>query len=720
MDFFSIGVESIGALEPFLETALVVVSVWCVWQFLQQRNLAQRVQANEQRMRSFLNSTLDGFVRFTDDGKILEVNEAFARMLRMNAGRLLGQSVWEFLPNLHQRTVQGHYEVEMKRSDGNFVPVRVSVTPSFSETAAIESLFMLVSDLTDRREYELTQRQISALLESTAEGIMILQSPDHILSINPAFTSITGYTAEDVVGESIHLLGADPVNNLFIVNMVDSLQTIGQWHGDIWGKRKNGEVYPLRLTVNAVHLERSMQSNFVVMFSDMSTLRHTQDELERMTHYDILTGLPNYSLFKTQLGLVLERTASAKGKSVVMVLGLDGFKEVNDRFGNTVGDDLLQLVAQRLSRLMHQEDILARMGGDRFVVVLPPCNTDMVEDPTAWVKKLILSLVAPFEVSERSIYITVSVGIAQYPQDGEDVPTLLKAAEVAMYASKHAGRNRACFHTSLLRQESNRRLALQNSLRKSLQQGELELWYQPQYALPTQDLTGIEALVRWRSPEHGLVSPADFIPLTKESGMILPLGEWVLREACMTAVHWLENGWNFGQIWVNVAVAQIEQSDFFATVQKVLKETGLSPHHLGLEITEDLLECNATHGMQVVSNLRAYGVAIAIDDFGVGYSSLSYLKHLPVNKLKIDKRFIADLPHAVDSTAITKAVVDIGHNLGFTLIAEGVETRAQWDFLRQIGCDEGQGYYLNHPLPCATIENLLRLNQVQPRLEENI
>ncbi len=729
--------------EPLFEAGLVLVSLLCGGLFWRQQRHVQQLETREQRLRSFLETTLEGFVRFTPDGKILETNAAFTRMLRMASINLAGKSVWEFLPSLHQRTVQGNYETELKRHDGQLVPVRVSVTPSFSEIAAIDSLFILVSDLTERREYELTPRQISTMLESTDEGIVIVESPDYIVSINPAFTRITGYTLDDVMGSSIHLLGADPAHNFFIAEMVSSMQTVGHWYGDIWGKRKNGGIFPLRITVNAVHLGINTQSHYVMVLSDMSqTLHHTADELERINHYDSLTGLPNYSLFKIHLENILTQFNIEKTKKItqeagliylVYLLDIDNFKEINDRLGHTVGNILLQQVARRLTQLVTKGHILARVGGDAFAMLVPPHENHSTQESTAVAKKIMLALVAPFKVHENSIFITVSLGIAQYPHDGIDATTLLESAEAAMYASKQAGRNRASFHTALRTQEVNRRLMLHNDLRQGLQQGELALWYQPQYSTKTKALCGVEAWARWHSPIHGIVSPTDFIPLTKESGMVITLGEWVLHNICSTAAHWLEQHWNFGKIWVRVATAQIEQSDFFAVVQRILQETRLPPQYLGLEIKEELLERNATYGLEVIMNLHAYGIATTIGNFGAGYASLSCLKNLPVNKLTIDQHFIHHINHLPpnappetddgyinrnkdingDINTITHAAVILGHNLGFSLIATGVETQTQLDYLCQIGCDEVQGNYLSHPLPHQEIEKLLENGAIE-------
>ena len=389
-----------------------------------------------------------------------------------------------------------------------------------------------------------------------------------------------------------------------------------------------------------------------------------------------------------------------------MVLDLDGFKTVNDSLGHPAGDLLLQIIAKRLRNLLRQEDTVARLGGDEFAILVETLNTDIRLSLIA--EKIIEAVAMPVELDGHTALVTASIGIAMYPDDGDNPTALLKAADMAMYASKQAGRNTVHFHHADMTRAANQRLLLEHGLRLAIERAELEVWYQPQYEVQTGQLIGAEALVRWRDPEKGLIPPNDFIPLAEETGLVLPIGEWVLRQTCTDAMRWLKAGLECGRLWVNVAGPQIERGDFYATVKRVLAYTGLEASRLGLEITESFLLRNADEAMEVVAKLHAAGINVAIDDFGTGYSSLAYLKHLRADKLKVDQQFVRDLPGDKDDAAITRAVIALGKSLGFRIVAEGVETEEQLEFLRNEGCEEAQGYFFSKPLPAAQFEALLK------------
>ena len=540
-------------------------------------------------------------------------------------------------------------------------------------------------------------RQAASVFDNTAEGIMITDAGAKILSVNRAFTWVTGYAAAEVLGKTPQVLSSGRHDMNFYQAIWAGLAATGHWEGEIWNRRKSGEVFPELLTINAIKDNLGQVLKYVALFRDITLIKRTQADLERMAHYDPLTSLPNRSLLGERLNHALDRIRRSGGELAVMVLDLDGFKTVNDSLGHPAGDRLLQTVAERLKSVLRAEDTVARLGGDEFAVILEELKHG--QDAAEVARKLLEGLATSVDIGGHTAMVSASIGIALYPQDGDDSTTLLMAADTAMYKSKQAGRNTYHFHHSDMALAVRKRLDLEQGLRRALECNEFEVWYQPQVDLSTGKVIGAEALLRWREPTVGLIPPNDFIPLAEETGLIIPIGEWVLNAACADAQRWREQfGWN-GKVSVNVAGPQIERGDFHFSVLRALGAYSLPAQALELEITETFIMHNADNALDVVGQLRALGITTAIDDFGTGYSSLAYLKHLPIDRLKIDRGFVKDLPADRDDAAIVAAIVALGTSLGFTVIAEGVETEAQRDFLIRAGCDQGQGYLFSRPLP---------------------
>ncbi|MDD5249932.1 MAG: EAL domain-containing protein [Rhodocyclaceae bacterium] len=549
-------------------------------------------------------------------------------------------------------------------------------------------------------------RQAASVFDNTAEGIMITDAAARIVSVNPAFSRVTGYAAAEVLGLTPRVLRSGRHDDAFYRALYASLAAQGHWEGEIWNRRKNGEIYPELLTINAIHGRRGVAVKYVALFRDITLIKRTQDELERLAHFDPLTGLPNRALLAERLNHALERHRRSGGELAIMVLDLDGFKTVNDSLGHPAGDRLLQVVARRLAAALRAEDTVARLGGDEFAVILEDVKHG--GDAAEVARKLLHSLAAPVDLGDHSALVTASVGIALFPPDGDDGVALLKAADTAMYESKQGGRNTFQFHHCDMAQAVRRRLDFEAGLRRALAGDELEVWYQPQVDLADGKVVGAEALLRWRDPEIGLIQPADFIALAEDTGLIIPIGEWVLNRACADVRRWRDRfGWP-GKVSINVAGPQIGHGDFHFDVLRALGAHALPAQALELEITETFIMQNAANALDVVKQLGGLGITTAIDDFGTGYSSLAYLKHLPIDRLKIDRGFVMDLPGDRDDAAIVRAVIALGASLGFTVIAEGVETEAQRDFLIQAGCNQGQGYLFSRPLPVAEFEAWLQ------------
>lgn len=468
-------------------------------------------------------------------------------------------------------------------------------------------------------------------------------------------------------------------------------------------RHQSGRTFPAELTLSGITVQT--RPALYCLWRDISALKRTQAELEHMAHYDALTGLPNRLLFRDRLDRAMERAQRYRHQIAVLLLDLDGFKTVNDSLGHPVGDKLLALVAERLKAHVRVEDTVARLGGDEFAVVLG--NLADGKDAIEVVRKILDAIEIPFTIDGVASLVTTSIGIAVFPIDGTHRDDLIRNADAAMYGAKESGRNTYRYYQSSMTREAQGRLYLEQALRRALHQGELEVWYQPQVRLSDGVCVGVEALVRWRDPEKGMVSPADFIPMAERTGLIVPLGEYVFDQVCQATKAWHQAGLSFGRVSVNVAGAQIVRSDFAVTVKRCLEQYSLPASDFSIEVTETLLMENMDRAIEVLDQIKGLGLKTAIDDFGTGYSSLAYLKRLPIDTLKIDRAFVQDIPDDAYDQAITRTIIAMGHTLGFKVVAEGVETAEQVAFLCAEGCDEGQGYYFSKPLPAKEFEQWL-------------
>ncbi|QVW25613.1 EAL domain-containing protein [Pseudomonas hormoni] len=562
------------------------------------------------------------------------------------------------------------------------------------------------TDITEIKQNTEQLRLAGIVLDNTADGVIITNARGHILSVNAAFTKITGFSAEDSIGLKPNILTSEKQDNAFYRDILDNLKLTGFWRGELWSRRKNGEQYPKWLTINTVYNDAGKVINYVAVFSDMSAINQSQTDLERMSHYDPLTALPNRSLFHERLQHSLDLSLSYNQSLAVIVLDLDGFKTVNESLGHSMGDLLLQQAATRFLSCVRSEDTVSRLGGDEFALILN--NLAHPTDAIIIAKKLLNALQEPFDLKGTSTLLTASIGISVAPYDSETPEQLLRQADTAMYGAKECGRNGYRFYQPEMTLRAQERLNSERFLRRAVQNHEFEVWYQPKINLLNNNVEGAEALIRWRDPVKGLVSPADFIPLAETTGLIIQIGEQVIDIVCRDIKRWSDRRIEPGVIAVNVAALQIDRSDFIETIRSTLEEYDLPASVLEVEVTESLMMASPEHSREVLRTLQSLGVTTAIDDFGTGYSSLAYLKLLPINSLKIDRTFIKELPLDPSDVAITRTIVELGHALGFKIIAEGVETEEQNRFLKDIGCDQGQGYLYGRPMPAADYEVWLK------------
>lgn len=561
----------------------------------------------------------------------------------------------------------------------------------------------------DRRQDELQRTahelQLSGLVfESASEGAMISDADNRIMAINPAFTRITGYAESDVLGKTPAVLSSGRHSTGFFERMWTTLYEQGSWQGEVWNRRRNGEVYPQWLSISLVRNEEGRVRNHVAMLTDRTERKEVEEQLRYLSDFDPLTDLPNRRLLRDRTIQAIARSRRRGEQVALMLIDLDRFKNINDSLGHGSGDAVLKIIARRLVERARDSDTISRLGGDEFLILLP--DLDDCTDLSNVASRYLQLIAEPLQVDEHNMVITGSIGLALCPSDGEDFDTLLKNADTALYHAKGQGRNNFQFFTESMNQQVSERLLLEAQLRDALKHGELELYYQPQYDFSSNRLTGCEALLRWNSSQ-GLVLPDRFIPLSEETGLIIPIGAWVLQQACHQARAWEQAYGIQLSMAVNVSAVQF-RPELVDEVKAALHESGLPPEQLVLEVTESVLMNNVDSSASLLHQLRELGVHIALDDFGTGYASLAYLKRFALDKLKIDRAFIMGIPEDKDDVAITSSIIDIARNLRLVTVAEGVETQAHCDFLRQAGCHTAQGYFYAKPLPVDEFEQRLK------------
>jgi diguanylate cyclase (GGDEF)-like protein/PAS domain S-box-containing protein len=576
--------------------------------------------------------------------------------------------------------VRSRGKVVSRDSDGN--PTRMAGT---------------ARDITVDRRAERDRRIASEVLRSMGEAVAVIDLDFTFVSVNAAFSRITGYDEDEVLSRSSTLLDSSQHSGEFYQHARDALVRQGHWAGEMWQRRKDGEEFLGWLEISEVCDIDARRSHYVAVVSDITDKKRVEQELRYLANYDTLTGLPNRALLSERLARAIVRARRQDTRVAVLFLDLDRFKDINDSLGHAVGDRILKAVAARLLASARGSDTVARLSGDEFTVVLEDIRD--VNAVEAIAKDILRAFAAPLEVDDRhDVTISPSIGVSLYPDHGLVPTDLLKFADTAMYQAKSSGRNTYTLYTEEMDAAARRRAVMAASLRKALERGEFRLLYQPRLSLLDGNVTGVEALLRWHNPELGEVVPAVFIPLAEETGQIVPIGEWVLRESLTALRRWRHHGLLDISMAVNVSVLQILRADLPALLTQLLAEIDVPADRVELEITESMVMANAEQTTNALNALRRMGASIAIDDFGTGYSSLVYLKRLPIDTLKIDKEFVGDLTRDPDDEAITATVISMAHSLGLNVIAEGVETQQQMDYLREHGCDEIQGYWLSPPL----------------------
>lgn len=554
---------------------------------------------------------------------------------------------------------------------------------------------------------------IDTIFNSVEEGIMIADTKSRIIHVNPAFEFVTGYTYEEAVGQRPSLLNSGIHDQEFYTKMWATIREHGKWSGEIWNRRKTGDIYPEWLTIVAIHNEQGDIVNYCGIFEDISAQKNAENEIERRKYTDTLTGVANRYAYLQRMETLLQSSANREYHHAVLFLDLDRFKQVNDTLGHSIADEMLISVTQRIQSVLKNKDIVARYGGDEFIITIT--NIHHMQEAVQVAEKIVHLLSEPLPIDEQNIYISTSMGISLYPEDGTTLETLVKKADQAMYYAKQNGRNQFAFYFDDLKIDSKRVLLLDNELRKAIKQNDFTLNFQPKISLEDETVIGMEALIRWANDQLGFVSPAEFIPYAEETGLIIPMSECVFRLACEAHLRLREEMDNVLPIAINISSIHFHQSDFIDTVKMIFEAYNCSPQDFELELTERTVMNNERDSIRKLVQLKNMGFKLSIDDFGTGYSSLSYLVQFPLDYLKIDRSFIQYITSIADKQAVVDAIIQMAHRLHMKVIAEGVEQKDQVKLLEKLGCDMIQGYYYAKPMPLDEFVAFLEFLKLEAR-----
>ncbi len=616
----------------------------------------------------------------------------------------------EVLPALRRQDYLKEVSFQLARKDGTVIDILMDCSLSTDPKGSSISLGVL-QNVSERRRTEQEMQLAASVFENSIEGILVTDPQGTILRTNKAFTLMTGYTPQEALGRNPSFLRSGKHDAQFFADMWSAIKETGLWQGEIWNRRKNGEVYPEWLGVSTVYDERRQPIYYVGVFTDITDQKLSEQRIYHLAHYDVLTDLPNRVLFQDRLDRALLSAKRGEYPLLLLYLDLDRFKPINDSFGHPVGDLLLQQVAERLRQCVRESDTVARMGGDEFTVILGPGHSpgvDVVQIGSRVARTILENLGNPFDLEGHEVFISASIGIVVYPNDGGNVAELVRNADTAMYHAKAKGRNNFLFYEAHMNATAADRLMIENSLRRALERSEFELYFQPSVNIREGRIDALEALIRWCHPDLGVVAPEQFISLAEESGLIVPIGEWVLREAVRQVAQWRQAGFGHLRVAVNLSLRQFRHRDLMNVIRQVMFEAGLDASVLALEVTESAFMEDEEETIARLNEMSEMGIQILIDDFGTGYSSLARLRTLPIQVLKIDRSFIRDITTDPNDASIIAAIIAMAHNLQLKVIAEGVETPSQLKFLKSRDCEEVQGYLFSRPVPGADVLELLR------------
>lgn len=716
----SLRVLSLNESPMFDDQGRVVAVNGLAHDITEMRSTQQALADSEERLRLSMQAAKQGFYDINPQTGAMIINAEYASMLGYDPASF-DATIDSWIMRLHpddrqrvsdtyQQYIAGklaEYRLEYRQrcADDSWKWV-LSIGSIVERDANNQPVRMLGThtDITDSKTAAERLSLLAKVFENSGEAIFLCDPDTRIVSSNQAYTTITGYRAEEVLKQTPSILDARHLDLNHYQRIWKALRENGYWQGEIWDTRKNGETYPAWLGISAMYNTHGVISHYIGIFSDITERKAAEAQIEYLARHDPLTNLPNRTLLRDRFDQAMAHAVRNNTLVGLLFLDLDHFKNINDTMGHDVGDRLLQGIAERLVQCVREVDTVCRQGGDEFIIIL----TDIpdIDAITQIVLKILDQLTQPFLIEGVTLCTSFSIGVSLYPNDGLNFHGLLNKADTAMYSAKNEGRNTFRFFSNDMNLASIERMNIENGLRMALKRNEFRLHYQPQYSIHNNVVIGAEALLRWQPENSPMIPPAKFIPIAEDNGVIVPIGDWVLREACKQNKVWHDAGMKL-LVTVNISALQFKRGNLLESVQAALAESGLEPHYLELELTESVLMYDTNAVINTIAQLRALGVSFAIDDFGTGYSSLSYLKRFAVNKLKIDQSFIRDLTSGkAEDTAIVKAILQLGDTLGLLTLAEGVETKEQAEQLHLLGCRKAQGFYWNQPLPADEFARL--------------
>lgn len=636
-----------------------------------------------------------------DQGVVCNVNKKWLEITGYEKDEVIGQKFFNFTDETFEK-LKEKFAIFLKDKHVEDEQIRIkkknneiflaSFTGNISNINNEIRTHCIFKDITEEQKIEKKLKLSDIVFENTTEGIIITNEEGKIISVNSAFSNITGYSFDEILYQNPRILKSGKHNREFYLNLWKELEKNGSWKGEIWNRKKNGEIYPEWLNLSVAKDSNGKILNYVALFSDITKIKNSNAKIEYLAHHDPLTNLPNRLLLKARLNKSIEKCSDLKQRLAIFFIDIDNFKMINDSYGHSIGDKIINIVAQRLQKNVRRNDTISRIGGDEFIIVVE----DILEQKNIQkiAQKILNDFLEPIRLEEYLFDTTISMGISIFPNNGLNAEDLIKHADTAMYSAKSAGRNQFQFYKKEMTSEIFEKIVMKQEISDALKNNEFEVYYQPQIDIKTNKIISAEALLRWNHKSLGLISPDDFIPHAEETKLIIPLGDFVLKTACsfMKKLH-KENLLIDGKIAVNISAVQLKHTDIYNTVIENLKDTNLDARFLELELTETFIMENVEESIVILNNLKDIGVQLSIDDFGTGYSSLSYLKQFPIDKLKIDKSFIAEIPHSQKDIAITKTIIALAKGLGIKVIAEGVEKEEQKEFLALENCDEIQGWF---------------------------
>ncbi len=666
------------------------------------------------RQSQILNQIHDSVITMDLQGYITGWNMGAEKLFGYSADEVIGRNIlllyadeddgMESFFNAFLDNGSREMTVRRRKKSGEIFWASVSLSISHDEDGTPNGLIGYVVDISNQQAAEEKLRLHARIFDSAGEAILVTDANECIVSANRSFFQISGFTESEVLGTTPSAMRLGTENGRW-AEIQRQMSTDGKWSGELEAQRKGGDTYPASVSISSVHDAAGKLTHYCFVFSDISQRRQAEEQIYRLAYFDPLTNLPNRAQLYSLLEQAILEAHRKQDHGAVLFLDLNRFKHINDSFGHSPADTLLAEVGRRLSHALRKEDVVSRLGGDEFVIALFDINRR--EDAAAVARKALAALAEPFFVENHEILLSASVGISIFPDDGRDAETLIRNADVAMYRAKQLGNSGYLYYSREMNLRSLERLKMEGGLRHALERNEFILHFQPQLDLASNRIIGTEALVRWQIPGQGMISPAQFIPIAEETGLIIPIGEWVIEATCRQLRAWLDAGLEPVKVAVNLSPRQFSQN-LPRTVMGYLKRYDVPPDLLELEITESMLMHNADSVVAMMQEFAAAGIVMSLDDFGTGYSSLSYLKRFPIDTLKIDQSFVRGIPHDANDSAIATAIISMAKALKLRVIAEGVETESQLDFLKAAGCDEIQGYWFSRPIPADPYAQLLR------------